>query len=604
MPARLRCRNIKFKLKRWQILSAAVIIVLAGVLMKTYQPIVKATGCPDLRVIFVRGSGGERYTSGDYLAFKEAMETKLATTELSYTIDDLDYPAVSIDINDGHLGTLIGAYISGGDAYDFGESVHEGTDKLVELIKNDECKNTKYVLAGYSQGTMVVMNGLDEIDADRVIYVATFGDPKIYLPEGAGAVPVACANRNLSEYRIYVPDCRAYKGILGERNPYVTSKFSGKVGTWCNKYDILCSSHYSIKSHTSYETDGLYEDASRYIFSKIGKEFNIRNQYTSPHDTVILIDSTDSMDDLIDKYKAEAMRLAEKTLKAGGRVALYDYRDLVEGYVPVERCNFQTCNLETFRRGFNEIVTDGGGDEPESLMSSSLRVMRQLNWNLGSTKSLVILTDAGYHSLDLDGTTFYDVQKLSKQIDPVNFYIITEDYNVENYRDLAQATGGVVVASTDDLSLLTDTIMERFDSLPRVEEEFVDENYDNILPTLVVEEASETADGNAKIRFSSDGRATVLVLNGAILGTTYEKEITITGLNAEVDNKLVLVPLSETRRGEGVEVDLNGLGREGLMGEGFGGEVRSEIVNEAGVNRTVVNGMVLPKAPNTGRGGE
>ena len=40
------------------------------------------------------------------------------------------------------------------------------------------------------------------------------------------------------------------------------------------------------------------------------------------------------------------------------------------------------------------------------------------------------------------------------------------------------------------------------------------------------------------------------------------------------------------------------------MGEGFGGEVRSEIVNEAGVNRTVVNGMVLPKAPNTGRGGE
>lgn len=604
MPARLRCRNIKFKLKRWWLFGVVAIMLLAGVVVKTHEPAVNAAGCPDLKIIFARGSGSERYTSGDYLAFKEAMEAKLKTTELSYEIDDLDYTAVSIDIGDGHLGTLVGAFVGGGDAYDFGESVHEGTDKLVELIKNDECKNTKYVLAGYSQGTMVVMNGLEEIDADRIIYVATFGDPKIYLPEGAGAVPEACANRNLSEYRIYVPDCRAYKGMLGKRNPYVTSKFSGKVGTWCNKYDILCSSHYSIKSHTSYETDGLYEDASRYIFSKIGKEFNIRNQYTSPHDTAILIDSTDSMDDLIDKYKAEAMRLAEKTLKAGGRVALYDYRDLVEGYVPVERCNFQTCNLETFRRGFNEIVTDGGGDEPESLMSSSLRVMRQLNWNLGSTKSLVILTDAGYHSPDLDGTTFYDVQKLSKQIDPVNFYIITEDYNVENYRDLAQATGGAVVASTDDLSLLTNTIMERFDSLPRVEEEFVDENYDNILPTLVVEEASETADGNAKIRFSSDGRATVLVLNGAILGTTYEKEITITGLNAEVDNKLVLVPLSETRRGEGVEVDLNGLGREGLMGEGFGGEVRSEIVNEAGVNRTVVNGMVLPKAPNTGRGGE
>ena len=42
----------------------------------------------------------------------------------------------------------------------------------------------------------------------------------------------------------------------------------GKVGTWCKKYDAMCSSYFNVKSHTSYETDGIYEDASRYILSK------------------------------------------------------------------------------------------------------------------------------------------------------------------------------------------------------------------------------------------------------------------------------------------------------------------------------------------------
>ena len=96
-------------------------------------------------------------------------------------------------------------------------------------------------------------------------YAATFGDPKIYLPEGEGIIPAACKNENLSDYRMYVPDCQAYKGMLGAVEPYRPEALAGKVGTWCNRYDILCSSYFSIKSHTSYAEDGLYEDASRYI---------------------------------------------------------------------------------------------------------------------------------------------------------------------------------------------------------------------------------------------------------------------------------------------------------------------------------------------------
>lgn len=586
MPKRIRCKKIKIKWTKWRMVGAIIAMILSGFILYG-QESVEAVGCPDIKVIFARGSGGERYKSGDYLAFREAMEEKLKTTELTYEFEDLDYLAVSIDIMDGHLRTLLGAYFGGGDAYEFGDSVHQGTDELLRVINNSECKNTKYVLGGYSQGAMVVLNGLKDIKPGKIIYVATFGDPKIYLPEGAGLVPAACGGSNLSEYRIYVPDCRAHKGILGAKNPYVVSGYEGKVGTWCNKFDIMCSSYFSVNNHTSYESDGLYEDASRFIFSKIGAEFGISNQYTSPHDTAILIDSTASMSGLIGKYKAEAMRLAEKTLEAGGRVALYDYRDLSNGYVPVERCDFETCILESFRQGLDEIEVGGGGDFPESLLSASFHVMKKLSWKRGSTKSLVVLTDAGYHSPDLDGTTLFDVRKLSKEIDPVNFYIITEESEMESYRELAEATDGAVASSVDDLSILTDTIMERYDSLPRVEEEYCGEECGGELPVLTVLGVEGVSDGGVKVSFESTGSATIVILNEAILGTTYEKEITITGLKDDVKNVLTLVPISETKRGDGVMVELSGFG-------GF--------VDDSADSGGDAGGVKIPKAPNTGRG--
>lgn len=594
MPKKYKSK-VKRKIRkiRWRYLAMASAVLATG-LFWPGGGAVRAEHCPDLKIVFARGSGGERYTSGHYLAFKEALETKLATTSLTYEFEDLDYPAVSIDVADGHLGTLLGAYASGGEAYDFGDSVHKGTAELLRVVNGSGCRNTKYVLGGYSQGAVVLLDGLSQIDPSKIIYTATFGDPKIYLPEGAGPVPQACSGKNLSEYRIYVPDCRAYKGILGERNPYVTEKYAGKVGTWCNRYDVLCSSYYSVKSHTHYAEDGLYEDASKFIFSKIGAAFGFENRYTSPHDTAILIDSTGSMHRLIDRYKAEALNLAEKTLANGGRVALYDYRDLGEGYTPVERCSFETCDLDSFRAGLDAIKADGGGDTPESLLSASLHVMKQLNWNFGSTKSLVILTDAGYHEPDLDGTTFYDVQKLSKQIDPVNFYIVTPE--TEKYQALAEATGGLAVSTADDLGILTDTIMERYDSLPRVEEEFADEVYDNVSPGLKIVSTEKISETEVRVKFETDGVATAVFLNDGLIGSTERNEIVITDLKSEVDNVVTLVPLSDTRRGEAVNVKLPAL-------TGYGGAEGSTENNKTDAGISIGGDLtaIVPKVPNTGR---
>ena len=361
---------------------------------------------------------------------------------------------------------------------------------------------------------------------------------------------------------VELPDLRTrLPGIfwmLGGYNPYQTANYIDKLGTWCNKADFFCSSYLSMRDHTSYVVDGLYADASKVIFDKITEAFKLENNYVSLHDTAILIDSTGSMSSLIDQYKTEALRLAEKTLASGGRVALYDYRDVADKYEPYQRCNFETCTLESFKAGLDEIAVDGGGDTPESLLSAGLHVMKELDWKYGSTKSVVVLTDANYHDPDLDGTTFTDVVNLSKSIDPVNFYFVVSDEVMEHYEDLAAATGGGVVSSTSDLSLLTDTIIARYDSLPRVEESSEDIE---ILPEILDSGFEWISDSSVRLSWATTGMRTMVALNDYVLGVTEENSIVLENLDFDTENIVTLIPLSDTRRGIGTDLNILSGGR-------------------------------------------
>lgn len=105
-----------------------------------------------------------------------------------------------------------------------------------------DCPESQWVLAGYSQGAMVVSEAAKSFRADHVVYVALFGDPKLNLPEGRGLFPAACLGRNYSAYRVYVPNCRTSAGSLGPRDPYVYGELTGKVGLWCHENDYICGS--------------------------------------------------------------------------------------------------------------------------------------------------------------------------------------------------------------------------------------------------------------------------------------------------------------------------------------------------------------------------
>lgn len=550
-----------------------------------------AASCPDLKVIFARGSGEERWTDQNYLALKAGLESKLAGTEIGYEFEDLDYPAVGI----GNVLTMLGALFGGGEVYKFGRSVNTGVERLVAEV-NGACRDTKYVVAGYSQGAMVVSKALRQLDSERVIYAATFGDPKIYLPEGAGAMPIACQGLGLSDYRMYVPDCRAFIGKLGTYLPYRPEGFVGKLGTWCNRMDIFCSSYLSVASHTAYVADNLYEDAARVMIDKITEAFGVENTYVSPHQTAILVDSTGSMDKLIEQYKVEALRLAKETLASGGEVAFYDYRDYKGSNALTKRCDFG-CTLEEFEGELAKVEAADGGDTLESTLGAAFTVMNELDWRLGATKSLVILTDAGYHEPDFDSrrTTLTDVVQLSRQIDPVNIYVVTTPVMASTYAELTGATGGRVVTTLDDLTILTDEIMRRYDSLPRVEE-WLDDGEE--LPWVEVSSVAQVAADRATVRFRSSHGRVMVALNDVLLGVVEGGEFTITDLDLGVENVLTLVPISETRSGAPVNVALEASSWVEDNG-GLGGAMAEDGGAEGGESGRA--SAVVPRAPNTGR---
>ena len=177
----------------------------------------------------------------------------------SYEVTDLPYRAVSV----ADFRVLLGAYVSAGKYYEFGASVADGVDLLRRRYDDvmTVCGRTRWVLAGYSQGAMVVSHAVTSFAPTSVSYVGLFGDPETNLPEGRGIRPPACRGAGLSSYRVYAPNCRTDSGVLGVRQPYVANGLEGKYGLWCNRQDYICGSSGNPlrnQGHAKYSDFGFF----------------------------------------------------------------------------------------------------------------------------------------------------------------------------------------------------------------------------------------------------------------------------------------------------------------------------------------------------------
>ncbi len=505
---------------KYQFLIVAA-LVCAGAI-RTRVVSAGAEDCPDVKIIFARGSGAERWSNDNYETFRDELMAKIGDTA-RYEFEDLDYPAVGIGVD--NLDVLVGAAIGSGDAYEFGESVDSGVEMLKSEV-NGICPETKFVVAGYSQGAMVVSKALPELDPEKIIYAATFGDPKIYLPEGKGPVPDACLGRNFSEYREYVPDCMVYKGLLGGYVPYQPEEFSGKVGTWCNTTDIFCSTYLSVTSHVSYVSDGLYAAASEKIAEKILTEVSPARKDLRGNDTMILFNINWADKKFFEKYTQAAREYGAGLLSGGARVALYAaHTEYGGGAAGIKICGFEDCTEEKITRYFNDEIQifgypfDDKGEIINNIFGAAFMAVTSEHWRYEAEKTLVIYSKEPYD----DAGRYY-----------------TETL-IDGKHSLSVAQGVVNLTAEPK----------------RAKRSMGAGNYDGAaeLPEIEILEIDENG-VEVKIRFSNTGTKAILILNGAILGVTEGNEATVTGLRREDKNIISLVPINEIRRGFGAEIEI------------------------------------------------
>lgn len=541
--------------------------------------------CTNIKVVYARESGAElgslnyeRFTNSFYGTFGNDEPSisvyELGTKEGGY--DGNSYPSPGVGIETWQrFKTSIGALISAGKTYSYGESVKEGAREAVYFINNYKkvCPNSKVVMAGYSQGAQVVSLAIQSLDPSLIFAALTFGDPKLYLPEGkldlVSYTTPACRDGKsvYSPYRENVPDCYVYKGVLGGYVPYQPSSgYNGKLKAYCQYHDIICSAFVDpdrwYSGHASYKDTGAYTEAAKDVYNMY---YGIEDK--KEQNLAILFDATSSMEPFLKKYQDDAIKAAKKTFYEGGKVSLYTYGDLRERDVK-KLCDFSSCTEDNIEGLIKGIETRAGKDDPESMLSASYKMMKELQWTAGARKSVLVVTDAPYHNPDLDGIALNDVINLSFEIDPVNFYVLTESETAPAYAELTGRTNGSLYTSEDE---------SPFDSFAL--DSTANPLADSVNPgTPLISEVTnislkKTSDSSLTLGFDNSGPYAVLSINDDVVGVLDRTSLEIIDVDFFKENIICLSPISDNNyRGETV--------------------CKTYAPEE---------NIIIPKAPNTGR---
>ena len=447
--------------------------------------------CKPAEVIYARGSGQDVDQQGkEGRRFFSQMtqrigENNIHTYEVgSETYDGTKYPAIAIN-----APTAIGASLSFGYFGKYGDSVNQGVKELKKYLGDRlaKCPNARFVIGGYSQGAQVVRQatyGPSSNLTNHIDFLALFGDPKLYLPEGLGFSPKACRGLDYSSYRRFVPNCYTSIGSLGKQDPFASDALKNKTGLWCNWWDGICGSspsEFDLRGHDKYKDEGGGIDqaaleAARRLKSTlapaIAAPVNVKHGTKTGADgldTVFVIDTTGSMAGRIEQAKTFARQSATKIKENNGRVALVAYRDSGDEYTAKVLSDLQSDQTD-FLQKLDSLTVGGGGDIPEATMHALMTAFNGVTWKNGATKATIVLTDAGYHSPDpVDGSTLAAVTKRSLEIDPVNVYPVVPLGIATEYQDLANATSGQVISDDGDTVSALTTALTKIINRPIVQ---------------------------------------------------------------------------------------------------------------------------------------
>lgn len=185
-------------------------------------PVASADPCPNVQVVFARGTNEPVGMGFTGQAFADSLTAQLPGKTVA--VSAVDYPATD----------------------DYLRSAAVGADDARAQIQNTvaNCPATKLVLGGYSQGaavTEMATSALPASVADHVAAVALFGRPS-------------------SDFS---------KMLAGAPLPTVPPLYTAKTLDLCIPDDPICSPGMSVFAHMSYITSGLTNEAATFAASKV-----------------------------------------------------------------------------------------------------------------------------------------------------------------------------------------------------------------------------------------------------------------------------------------------------------------------------------------------
>ena len=226
----------------------AVAAIPGWVLPVSALPAASAEGCPDVEVVFARGTGELPGVGPTGQAFVDSLRPRVGGR--SFGVYPVNYPATD-------------QWATGIDG------IRDAGAHVVSMASN--CPNTKMVLGGYSQGAAVmgfvtsaaVPDGIDPATvpkplqpavADHVAAVVLFGTPNVRAMNFLGEPPVA-----------------------------IGPLYQAKTIKVCEHDDPVCSDGMDFAAHDSYADDGSMVDqgaafAASHLVATSGQPVSVASQ--------------------------------------------------------------------------------------------------------------------------------------------------------------------------------------------------------------------------------------------------------------------------------------------------------------------------------------
>jgi uncharacterized protein YegL len=169
---------------------------------------------------------------------------------------------------------------------------------------------------------------------------------------------------------------------------------------------------------------------------------------TSRLDVLFLIDATGSMADEINQLKENIQAISNQIdllpSQPDVRFGMVHYRDQGDEYVT--RIADFTPDVEQFASQLAEVYADGGGDYPEDLNAALERAVREPEWRVEGTVSLIFLVADAPPHLDYGQQSHYAAESIAAAERGIKIYPIASsglDAQGEYiFRQMAQITGG------------------------------------------------------------------------------------------------------------------------------------------------------------------